>query len=191
MADGVFAVEVVTPEQRLVEGRAVAIVLRSSEGDLTVLDGHTTLITDVVPGEVRVDRPEGDSVRLAVHNGFLQVAREDAGASAGPIGEVGARPALSDTRVTVLAGVAELADQIDVERAEQARAAASAQVEELRAAGATSRPAPGAPAGPEPEAPATPLDRELARAEAALRRAEVRLEVAGVSTAGSPGAAGS
>ena len=48
-------------------------MLRSSDGDLTVLDGHTPLVTDVVPGEVRVEPGEGDIVRLAVHGGYLQV----------------------------------------------------------------------------------------------------------------------
>ena len=59
MADDVFGVEVVTPEQSLVAGGATAIVLATSEGDLTVLDGHTPLVGDVVPGLVKVDLAEG------------------------------------------------------------------------------------------------------------------------------------
>ena len=90
MADGVFAVEVLTPERRLVEGFARGLVLRSSEGDLTVLDGHTPLITDIVPGEVRVDRPEGDPLRLAVHGGYLQVGPDEADWDRGRSGTEGA-----------------------------------------------------------------------------------------------------
>ncbi|HEY3941916.1 MAG TPA: hypothetical protein VGL60_05475 [Acidimicrobiales bacterium] len=181
MPDGVFAVEVVTPERRLVDGSARAVVLRSSEGDLTVLDGHTPLIADIVPGEVRVDRPEGDPVRLAVHGGYLQVGPEGDPATDGAE-PVAGRDQRATTRVTVLAGVAELADEIDPERAEQAREQAERRVEELRAAVAAGG-APGAPgspggaagdAGPAP----TAEERQLAQAEAALRRAEVRLQVA-------------
>jgi len=165
MADGVFVTELVTPEEKLLETRARAVVLRSSDGDLTVLDGHTPLITDIVPGEVRVDPEEGEPLRFAVHGGFLHV---------GPTGTEDGTA--GGTLVTVLAGVAEPADRIDVARAERARDAASARVEELRTGRAGQ--AGGAPeAG---EHPVTPEDLELAQAEDALRRAEVRLAVAGV-----------
>ena len=60
MADGVFGLEVVTPEQSLYAGGARSVVLATSEGDLTVLDGHTPLVGDVVPCEVRVEPGEGD-----------------------------------------------------------------------------------------------------------------------------------
>ena len=73
MADGVFGVEIVTPEQSLFAGGATSIVLATSEGALTVLDGHTPLVGDVVHCEVKVEQAEGTLVRLAVHGGFLQV----------------------------------------------------------------------------------------------------------------------
>ena len=174
MPDGLFPVVVVTPEQILLGAEARAVVLRSSDGDLTVLDGHTPLVTDVVPGEVRIDQ-EGGAVRLAVHGGYLQVEKGAVGAGAGS----GEERSSSGTRVTLLAGVAELADQIDVARAERARSEATAKIEERRAAGgvaggaASEEGAPGASTGE---------DRELAEAQAALRRAEVRLAVAGVTT---------
>lgn len=177
MADGLFTLAVVTPEERLVDTVARAVVLRSSDGDLTVLDGHTPLITDVVSGEVRVEPEEGEEVRLAVHGGFLQVetgtglhADSADGAGAAGSGQRG-------TRVTVLAGVAERAEQIDVERAERARGEATARVEELRAA--TGR--TGAPSSEAEEGSSAPEEVELAQAEAALRRAELRLEVAGTT----------
>lgn len=175
MPDGVFRVSVVTPESQLLETEARAVVLRSSDGDLTVLDGHTPLITDVVPGDVRVDQEGGDPVHLAVHGGYLQV--ETAPGLDGTDDR--------STRVTLLAGTAELADKIDVARAERARAEAESRVEELRAAaGRTGGPSTGAAApggatqGADGEA-STPEDLELAEVEAALQRAQVRLEVAG------------
>ncbi len=68
--------------------------------------------------------------------------------------------------MTVLAGVAELASEIDVPRAEQARERAAQRVSEL-----------GSGCGP---AAAEDLeeDVELAEAEGALARAELRLSVA-------------
>ena len=163
MADGVFGVEIVTPEQSLFAGGATSIVLATSEGALTVLDGHTPLVGDVVQGEVKVEQPEGTLLRLAVHGGFLQVDTSP-GAAEGLAEGDGPLPGLS-TRVTVLAGVAELASEIDVPRAEQARERAAQRVSEL-----------GAGRGPVSEDVGE--DVELADAEGALARAELRLAVA-------------
>jgi F-type H+-transporting ATPase subunit epsilon len=172
---GGFRISVVTPEQILLDGAATAVVLRSSDGDLTVLDGHTPLITDVVPGPVRVEREEAETVHIAVHGGYLQVEKGvDDDGSEGP-----------GTRVTVLAGVAELAGDIDVARAEEARDRARERVDQLRAAGARDEvrgSAAGVAGTVDGGGPAvTPEDVELIEAEAALRRAEVRLDVAGAS----------
>jgi F-type H+-transporting ATPase subunit epsilon len=162
MADGVFGVEIVTPEQSLLAGGATSVVLATSEGDLTVLDGHTPLVGDVVHCEVKVEQAEG-TVRLAVHGGFLQVDTSP-GAAEGLADGDGPLPGLS-TRVTVLAGVAELASEIDVPRAEEARERATQRVNEL-----------GSGRGQAPEDGEE--DLELAEAEGALARAELRIAVA-------------
>lgn len=173
MPDGAFELSVVTPESQLLHTDARAVVLRSSDGDLTVLDGHTPIITDVVAGRVRVDPAEGDPVHLAVHGGYLQV--ETGQGLDGAEGRA--------TRVTLLAGTAELADKIDVARAERARAEAESRVEELRAtAGRAGGPGVAAAAEGGGTEGAAPEDFELVEAEAALRRAQVRLEVAGESS---------
>ncbi len=168
MADGVFGVEIVTPEQSLYAGGATSVVLATSEGALTVLDGHTPLVGDVVHCEVKVEQPEGTLLRLAVHGGFLQVDTSP-GAAEGLAEGDGPLAGLS-TRVTVLAGVAELASEIDVPRAEQARDRAAQRVSEL-----------GAGRGPVSED--TEEDVELAEAEGALERAELRIAVATESAA--------
>jgi F0F1-type ATP synthase epsilon subunit len=172
VADGNFGVEVVTPEQSLVAGEATAIVLATSEGSLTVLDGHTPLVGDVVPCQVTVEQPDGTTQRLAVHGGFVQVDTSP-GAAEGLSEGDGPLPGLS-TKVTVLAGVAELAPEIDVPRAEQAKETATARVGELRSGrGGSAEQAEGADGAP---------DAMLAEAEAALGRAELRLSVAGGTT---------
>ncbi len=170
MADGVFGVEVVTPEQSLVAVGTSSVVLATSEGDLTVLDGHTPLVGDVVPCEVKVEQADGDGgpVRLAVHGGFVQVDTSP-GAAEGLAEGDGPLPGLS-TRVTVLAGVAELAHEIDVPRAERARDAAAGRLSELGSGRG------GAAEGSEGD---QPQERALAEAERALARAELRLSVAG------------
>jgi F-type H+-transporting ATPase subunit epsilon len=163
MADGVFGVEIVTPEQSLFAGGATSIVLATSEGALTVLDGHTPLVGDVVHCEVKVEQAEGELLLLAVHGGFLQVDTSP-GAAEGLADGDGPLPGLS-TRVTVLAGVAELAAEIDVPRAEEARERATQRVNELGG-------------GRGPVAEDAEEDLELADAEGALARAELRIAVA-------------
>jgi F-type H+-transporting ATPase subunit epsilon len=163
MADGVFGVEIVTPEQSLFAGGATSIVLATSEGALTVLDGHTPLVGDVVHCEVKVEQADATLVRLAVHGGFLQVDTSP-GAAEGLADGDGPLPGLS-TRVTVLAGVAELATEIDVSRAEEARERAAQRLGEL-----------GSGRGPVSEE--AEEDLELADAEGALARAELRIAVA-------------
>jgi F-type H+-transporting ATPase subunit epsilon len=167
VADGTFGVEVVTPEQSLVAGGATAVVLATSEGALTVLDGHTPLVGDVVPCQVKVDQPDGTQLKLAVHGGFVQVDTGP-GAAEGLAEGDGPLPGLS-TRVTVLAGIAELSTEIDVPRAEAARDAAAQRVSELSS---------GRGAAAEHGEGGEPPDLALVEAEQAMARAELRLSVA-------------
>ncbi len=166
MADE-LAIEVVTPEQVLLAGAATGVVLRTSEGSLTVLPGHAPFIGDVLAGEVKVEQEDGVVVHLAVHGGFVQVDTS-AGAAEGVdgVGD-GPVPGLS-TKVTVLAGVAEQVDQIDVGRADAARTAALARLDQLKAASA--RDDAGA------------SEFEISQLESAIARAELRLSLAGAST---------
>lgn len=161
--DSLFQINLVTPERILLTGMASEVILRTGEGDVTFLAGHSPLVGTVQPGVVRVVRPEGDDVRVAVHGGFTQVEQGV------PLDADGAGDDTTGSRVTLLVGVAELAEEIDVDRARAALEAAQTRVNEL-GGGATRTPAEG-------EQP----DAELAEAEASLRRAQVRLETADAS----------
>jgi len=162
--DTLFQINLVTPERILLSGMASEVILRTGEGDASFLAGHTPLVGTVKPGVVRVVRAEGEEARVAVHGGFTQVEQnvpiDDSGDPDGPTG----------TRVTLLVGVAELAEEIDSDRARVALEAAEARVAEL--GGTASRaPAEGEVADP-----------ELVEAEAAVLRAQVRLEAADASS---------
>jgi len=105
-------VEIVTPEAPLWVGEATALVARSSEGWFTVLPEHMDMVGNVVPSVVRVGTTEGE-IAIAVHGGFFQV---------GPGEEEG------ETLATVLAGIAEKVDEIDVARAQAAKESAEAEI---------------------------------------------------------------
>lgn len=125
-------VEVVSPERVLYEGEADMVVARTTEGELAFLTGHAPLLGALEIGKLRVVRTEGGEEVAAVHGGFVEVR---------------------DNRVIVLSDVAELASQIDAERARAARERAE---ERLR-------------------------HEHDAEVEAALARATLRLEVAELS----------
>jgi F-type H+-transporting ATPase subunit epsilon len=107
-------VELVSVERALWSGEATAVFARTTEGELGILPGHIPLLGALAPGwVVRIDRAEEDELRVAVHGGFLSV-REDG--------------------VSVLAEMAELADDIDPARARAAleRAGDSAEDADAR-----------------------------------------------------------
>jgi F-type H+-transporting ATPase subunit epsilon len=175
MADqNLFIVTLVTPERVLISGVASQVMLRTADGDITFLGGHTPLVGAVEPGVVRVVDSDGGVQRIAVHGGFVQVEQHvdhDADGDADSTAVSASVSAVGGTRVTVLAGVAELADDIDTDRARLALDAAEARVVELTAAGG--RGGSGPATGEDDE-----IDTELVDAESAVFRAKVRLEAA-------------
>jgi F-type H+-transporting ATPase subunit epsilon len=126
-----LAVEVVSPERILWTGEADMVTARTlGGGDIAFLTGHAPFVGALDIGKVTVRPAEGPDELVAVHGGFVEVSKD---------------------RVTILSDVAEVASQIDIERA---RAAAERAETALRV-------------------------EHDAEVEAALRRAHVRIAVAG------------
>jgi F-type H+-transporting ATPase subunit epsilon len=137
--DNLLHIELVTPERVLLQGTATEVLLRTASGDLAFLPGHTPLVGTIEPGVVRVVGEDGEVSRVAAHGGFVQVDQrptdEESGAAGG-------------TLVTMLVGVAELSDEIDVERARVAREAAEARLNELGASPGSRSSGATTPSGP-------------------------------------------
>ena len=91
-----FPLRVVSVERSLFEGDVEFIVANGADGELGVLARHAPLMTVLKPGPLKIRNEQ----ILFVGGGFLEVLPD---------------------RVTVLADVAEHADEISVERAEEAR----------------------------------------------------------------------
>ncbi|MFA5785830.1 MAG: ATP synthase F1 subunit epsilon [Actinomycetota bacterium] len=107
MANSTMQVELVSLERMLYSGEAEMLVARTVEGEIGILPHHAPLIGVLKIGELRMILPGGQEVVAAVHGGFMGVR---------------------DNRVIVLADAAELADQIDVERARHALERAEAKL---------------------------------------------------------------
>src|SRR5258707_2488684 len=95
---------VVTPERQLLRESVVEVPMPGLEGQLGILPGHAPLMTELGIGELSSrTSTSSQPVVLAVISGFAEV--------------------LGD-RVTVLAETAERAEEIDLARAEEAKARA-------------------------------------------------------------------
>ena len=95
---GQLTLEVVTPERLAFSGGVDFVVLPAWEGEMGVLPGHAPFLVQLQPGEVRF-RDRGEMRRFAVSGGFAEI-KED--------------------KVALFAETAEMAEQIDAERARQA-----------------------------------------------------------------------
>ena len=71
-----LAVEVVSAERRVWEGRASMVLARSTDGDLGILTGHQPTLAVLVAGEVRVEPESGSPVVATVDGGFLSVEHD-------------------------------------------------------------------------------------------------------------------
>jgi F-type H+-transporting ATPase subunit epsilon len=91
--------EIVTPERQVYSDTVDSVQLPGSEGELGVLPHHAPLVSTLGVGELRF-RKDGTEESFAIVGGFLQV-----------------RP----DRVVVLAETADLASDIDLEKAQEAR----------------------------------------------------------------------
>jgi F-type H+-transporting ATPase subunit epsilon len=99
--------EIVTPERMVFSEEVDAVTLPGSEGELGVLPHHAPLVSTLGIGELKIRRG-GEEELFAIAGGFLQV-----------------RP----DKVVVMAETADMASEIDLERAQQARAEAEKALE--------------------------------------------------------------
>ena len=99
--------EIVTPEKLAYSDTVDAVVLPGSEGELGVLPHHAPLVSMLGVGELRI-RKGGETEIFAIAGGFLQV-----------------RP----DKVVVMAETADMASEIDLEKAHEARREAERALE--------------------------------------------------------------
>lgn len=126
-------VVLVSPEQVLYTGEAKMVVVRTvGGGEVAFEDNHAQFLAALESWPARVKFEDGSQQVFAVHSGFVEVG---------------------NNKVTILSDVAEIADEIDLERAQASKADAE---DKLRT---------------------NPDDPD---AVAQLRRAETRLEAYGL-----------
>ena len=93
-----FNLAIVTPEKVHYELEANALTLPGSEGYLGVLSHHAPLITVLKVGRIEFRDTDNKVTTLSVSGGFLEV---------------------SENKATILADTVEVAEDIDIERAQK------------------------------------------------------------------------
>lgn len=101
MAD-VMKLQVITPEERFYEGDVSMIELTTTEGDIGIYPNHIPLTAVVAPGVLKIHEAGGVK-EAALMSGFITIMPD---------------------AVTIMAEVVEWPDEIDYNRAEEARARA-------------------------------------------------------------------
>ena len=71
-----FQVEVVAADRRVWEGRAVNVIVRTTEGDIGILPGHEPLLAALVPCAAEIVTAEGGREVIALDGGFISVTPE-------------------------------------------------------------------------------------------------------------------
>lgn len=125
-----FKLQIITPEKTVFDGETEQVIVRTTVGDVGILKGHEPYCAALGIGQMRIMQ-NGEFRRAATSGGIIKVSKE---------------------MTTILVQTCEWADEIDVERANAAKAAAE---ERLKAAKS---------------------DKELLLADAKLKRALNRID---------------
>jgi F-type H+-transporting ATPase subunit epsilon len=102
-----LSVSIVSAERAIWQGQAQSVVAKTPDGEIGILPGHSPVLALLLDAPLRIETTDGTKVLAAVHGGFFSV---------------------DSNSVNVIAETAELAEEIDIERAkaalERAKAAA-------------------------------------------------------------------
>lgn len=130
-SDNCFKVKITAPDRLFYEGEAEMIELTTTEGQIGVYKGHIPLTAVIAPGVVRIYESEGQVKSASLISGFVEILQD---------------------RVQILAEIVEWPEEIDLNRANEAKIRAERRIAEKA------------------------TDTNLARAELALKRATARIE---------------
>ena len=133
MADKTFNLQIISPTRIFFDGDVDMVEMKTTEGEIGVLAGHIPLTAILEPGVLKIKQEDGTK-GAALHDGFVEIQKD---------------------KVTVLAESCEWPDEINVERANEAKERAENRIKSGR------------------------KDVDMLRAELALKKALTRIDLAG------------
>ena len=101
-----FKLQIITPEKTVFDGETEQIIVRTTVGDVGILNGHEPYCAAISIGQMRIMQ-NGEFRRAATSGGILKVSKE---------------------KTTILVQTCEWSDEIDVERANSAKTAAEERI---------------------------------------------------------------
>lgn len=128
-----FRLEVISPERVFYQGDVEMLELTTTEGEIGIYADHIPLTTIIAPGIMTITETSDQTKEAAVLEGFMEITQD---------------------KVTVLAQSCEWPEEIDINRANEAKARAERRLK------------------------STDENINMSRAELALRKSLIRLEVA-------------
>lgn len=132
-ADNLFDLKIITPDCVFYSGKASFLELNTVEGEIGIYKNHIPMTTVLEPGIATITEEGGNKKEAALHTGFMEI--------------------LGD-RITILAEIAEWPDEIDRNRAQEAKIRAERRLQNDKS------------------------NINITRAELALHKALVRIELA-------------
>ena len=126
-----FALKIMCPDHVFFEGDATMVEFTTTQGNVGIYAKHIPMVNVIAPGKLSIHSEDGSVKTCALHSGFAEILQ-----------------------VTILADSCGYSDEIDVNRAKEAKERAQKRLSQRDGI-------------------------DVARAELALRRALVRLDVAG------------
>ena len=132
-ADNLFDLKIITPDRVFYSGKDSFLELNTVEGGIGIYKNHIPMTTVLEPGIATITEEGGNKKEAALHTGFMEI--------------------LGD-RITILAEIAEWPDEIDRNRAQEAKIRAERRLQNDKS------------------------NVNITRAELALHKALVRIELA-------------
>jgi F-type H+-transporting ATPase subunit epsilon len=100
MSQNIIYFQIVTPEKVVLKEEIAQISVPTKMGEITILPNHIPLVATLKPGVLEITRADGEKEIISVSGGFIEVLKD---------------------KVVILADTAERAEEIDLQRAEEAK----------------------------------------------------------------------
>ncbi len=103
--------EIATPERQVLKEEITQVSLPTKQGEITILPGHVPLVAILDTGVIGITKQDGYHDILSLSGGFVEVLKR---------------------KVVILADIAERAEEIDVEKARDAKERAKKDIKHIR-----------------------------------------------------------
>ena len=95
-----FALKIMCPDHVFFEGDATMVEFTTTQGNVGIYAKHIPMVNVIAPGKLSIHSEDGSVKTCALHSGFAEILQDE---------------------VTILADSCEYSDEIDVNRAKEAK----------------------------------------------------------------------